>query len=192
MASTWHIAGLALEADWVEAWGTWVGGLGTAGTLAYALVALRRESDRRRQDVTRVDDAERKTQDLQARTVVLHSAECGGFRDQQINFYKVTMGNYGQYPITHIVAVMKHRDTGHELVSYNGGPDPVPVIEANSVRTLDWKFPLVAIPWPEHASQLELPDLFEVRVCFTDVYGIRWKVRPGLGEQPSRISDTKA
>jgi hypothetical protein len=171
----------------LEAWSTVVAAVGTAGALVYAAVGLSRERKTRRAEIGRLDETQRAEQDRQARTVVLHDPGCGGLQWVSIKQYNVTLGNYGRYPITNIVGMLTYRTTGLQVVYGNGGPVPLPVLEAGSRQTLHWDLSGHTIVWPKNIQSHELPDLFAAEVRFTDVHGIRWAVRPRLGQQPSRI-----
>lgn len=150
-------------------------------------MGLSRECKTRRTEIKRLDGAQGVEQDMQARTVVLHDPGCGGLQWVSIGEYNVTLGNYGRYPITHIVGLLTHRTTRLQVGYGNGGPAPLPVLEAGKRHTLHWDLSGHTVVWPKQAQSQELPDLFTAEVRFTDVHGIRWSVRPRLGQQPSRI-----
>lgn len=179
-----------LSPDWVEAIGTWVGGIGTVGTLIYASRALRHETERRRQDVKDLQESERNAQDAQARTVVLHDAGCSGRQSVDVSEYLVTLGNYGEFPITNVVSELTLKETGQEVayaVGWNqGGQAPLPVLKAGATQQLRWNTTGWDVKWPGEMRSHQLPDLFTLIVRFTDVHGIRWALRPGLGQQPAR------
>lgn len=179
-----------LSPDWVEAIGTWVGGIGTVGTLIYASRALRHETERRRQDIKDLQEAERSAQDAQARTVVLHNAGASGREFLAVDEYLVKIGNYGEYPITNVISELAVKETGQVIVHANGwargGQAPLAVLKPGASELLRWDTRDWNIKWPVALQSEQLPELFDLIVKFTDVHGIRWALRPGLGQQPAR------
>jgi hypothetical protein len=182
----------ASRADWLEAWATTVGAAGTVGALLYAAVGLARERRTRQQEITRLESEQRGTHEMEARTVVLHDPGCDGTQWIAISAYKVTLGNYGKYPITNVVGELIVRDSKLSVVYGNGGPVPISVLQASQQQTLMWELQRHGVAWPKEMQPHELPSLFKVEVQFTDVHGIRWALRPGLGQQPFRLFDTEA
>ncbi|PRX23480.1 hypothetical protein CLV67_103228 [Actinoplanes italicus] len=118
--------------------------------------------------------------------MVLHDAGVDGHLFGRMDQYKIVVGNYGMHPITNVVGKLVYRETQAQLGKFIGGPAPLPVLEGGKRQQLQWE---VMIKWPGAAQQHELPDHFDLEVQFTDVNGIRWAVRPGLGQQPSRVYD---
>lgn len=188
--------------EWIEAIGTWVGGLGTIGTLVYALVALRREAERRRTDVRALRDADRDSQDALARTVVMGIPQCGSRGGPVLLSYYVKIGNYGVHPITNFTAqLLITKDAkswapsaeipeDRKVPSSNGGPIRYPVFKPDDEKELVWdvranKIGLIKGLHDDQAAAM----FFELEVGFTDVHGIRWSLRPGVGQQPSRLYD---
>jgi len=167
--------------DWLAAIGTMVAAVGTVGTLAWQARGLKQERETRRDEVARLDAAQRDAEDAQARTVVLHDPGCDGMQWKLIQSYKVTVGNYGTHPITNVVAALTHRASRTHKV----GPTPLPVLTAGAHQTLTWR--VGPVPWPSGWNAEDLPNAFDCRVEFTDVHGIRWALRPGLGQEPSRV-----
>jgi hypothetical protein len=179
-----------LSSDWVEAVGTWIGGLGTVGTLIYAMLGLRREAAQRRAEIERLAAGQREAQHAQARTVVLHDADASldgdGFDTPEFLTVTLKAGNYGTAPITGVVGKLKR----HEPSS--GATEPHTafafVIPAGELRTLSWHIPLAGLPdgFGGSANPLlhDVLVLFHAEVEFTDSYGARWAFRYGPGEQP--------
>ena len=197
MTSSQHLASFAAEqaaapADWLEAWATVVGAIGTVGALLYAAIGLARERRTRQQDVARLEADQREAQEMQARTVVLHDPGCDGGQGIAISTYHANLGNYGMFPITNVVGTLIHRESRTEVTYGNGGPSPVSVLQNGKRHTLMWELKRHSIPWPKGLQSHELPTLFKVDVQFTDVRGIRLAVRPGLGQQPFRVYEPKA
>jgi hypothetical protein len=191
VASEWHFAGLVFEADWIEAWGTWVGGLGTIGTLIYAIVALRKEADRRREDVKQAKDQQREAHDTQARTVVLHDPALHNFAHEAGAVgYIVQVGNYGTLPITNITGKLTYRPKQWVVPEVEGCASHMVVLPPKH-DGLMWRIPVAELELPSDGQPQRHVDLFDVEVQFTDAYGTRWALRYGRGEQPSRVYDVR-
>ncbi|MDG4795389.1 hypothetical protein [Micromonospora sp. WMMD1082] len=175
------------RADWLAAWAGLLAAVGTVGTFVWQARALSRERETRREEVKRLEADQRDAQDAQARTIVLHNPGCGGNQRVSVRDYGVTLGNYGVHPITNIRTTLTHRETQQDLTA--GGPQPLPVLKAGDMQHLSWKVDGYNVVWPPDLDHHDLPNLFHCEVAFTDVNGVRWMVRPGLGQQPSRVFD---
>jgi hypothetical protein len=165
--------------EWVEAIGTWVGGLGTMGALLAALAALSNERKTRAEEMKRFREQEHLVRRAQARSIVLHndhidyrqpvpdSAQAGSER-----VYRVTLGNYSEYPINAVVATIHAHRQGEDPVT--DFPKFIPVLRANESIELEW--PLV----PEFLAIDGLPELpkassYKVDLMFVDVHGLTWE-----------------
>jgi hypothetical protein len=186
VASTLHIGGFTLEADWVEAWGTWVGGVGTIAAVIWAMYALRREARRGERD-------KREAQDLQARTVVMYqfrhdTQELEKLKESHIG-YAMKVGNYGNTHISELDALLVYGPTGVGV----GSTRIQRVLPAGSERTVrfqiaerdlgDW-----AETWQDHRDYSDSCDPFEILVSWSDIYGQRWSRSYGKGSQPTRVT----
>ena len=187
----------ATKADWLEAWATVAAAVGTIGAFVWQARALSQERRTRRAEIARLQAEQREAQDAQARTIVLHRESCTQSWDspnvepgpKTIVSYSVRLGNYGEHPITNVVAGLIYRPT-RELVR-GGEQRPLPRAVFFEEAWLSWHFEELSLPWPEGEPEEseKVPELFRCEVQFTDVHGTRWAVRPGLGQQPSRVYD---
>ncbi|WP_125810272.1 hypothetical protein [Actinoplanes sp. ATCC 53533] len=180
----------ATPADWTEAIATVVAAIGTVGALIYAAIGLARERQTRQYEIKRIEEDRREEQDMQARTVVLHHPTLPSAIENGLHYftsYSVHFGNYGIHPITNVTGVLTHRETKLEVVFGNGGPTPLAVLNAGDVKQLKWNLAAHSIQHPVEIEAHNLANLFKLEMQFTDVHGIRWSVRPGLGQQPSRV-----
>ncbi|MFG3297607.1 hypothetical protein [Micromonospora chersina] len=121
----------ANPADWIGAVAASVAAVGTVITFVWQYRGLQDERAARRQEIARLASDQRAAEDAQARTVVLHDAGCGGTQWVRVRDYGVTLGNYGLYPITHIVPVLTHRET-RQKVQGAGAPAPLAVLKAGT------------------------------------------------------------
>jgi hypothetical protein len=184
VASEWHFLGLVFEADWVEAWGTWVGGLGTVGALFYAVKALRSEIQHRRDDIREAKREQRAAEEAQARTVLFYDRSAEVRPGQPIRLaFKV--GNLGSTPITNVKGVMTHRYTGQKI-----GDDryaTLPALVPNGNDSLWWDVPADVLGnEPPPSNPPSLTGVLKVEVFWTDVHGIRWELELDSGQQPKR------
>jgi hypothetical protein len=189
VASTWHFLGFAVEADWVEAWGTWIGGSGTVGALFYAVKALRAEARNRQADIRQARQERRHAEDARARTVLFYdrSAEVRPGHPLRI---EVTVGNFGNSPITNVQGALTHRYTNRRV-----GNDTFAstlAIVAGGKEGLWWDVPADALGnKPPSSNPTSLTGVLKVEMLWTDVDGIRWVLELDSGQQPKRyIYDT--
>jgi hypothetical protein len=187
----------ATKADWLEAWATVVAAVGTVGAFAWQGLALRQERLTRRAEVARLQADQREAQDAQARTVVVHRAYAtkmwhnkrtdGPDDPRLIGDYRVTLGNYGEFPITNVVSTLTYIPR-RWVVELDEDRVPWPKAVMLGEEILQWDLSRLLLPWPEDLGEDDNGEhLFACEVHFTDVHGIRWSVRPGLGQQPLRV-----
>jgi hypothetical protein len=174
VASTWEILGFKIEPDWLEAWGTWVGGIGTISAVLWAMYVVKREA-------RRLEDDKREAQDLQANTVVLHDFDNGPPHAESHRPFLIQVGNYGLTPITRIKGWITHQPTGARARSTL----PIQVLPANTSRSLEYRLPPDVPVWVDHpTSWSSFP--FQLFVGWTDVHGNRWHLKYGEDQQPVR------
>jgi hypothetical protein len=173
------------SADWLEAWGTVAAAVGTIGALVYQARALARERASRREDVARLDAAQRAAAAAQARTIIFHDARCSGRPNQFVDGYSVTLGNYGSQPVTNVELKLCSFIDGREMVINDRGPGFLPVLASNVRMDLSWDLKGRGVAWPAGTSVDEAPDMFVIELEFTDFHGVKWRCRRGEG--PVRV-----
>jgi hypothetical protein len=173
VASTWNFLGFAIEADWLEAWATVAGAVGTAGTLIYAVVGLARERKTRRAELARIEKEQHAAQESQARTVVVHSKSIRPTSDPKKPSLSAKVGNYGTSAVTGVACLLLYVDAGKREIA--GEIIVHPVLKANEVEELTW--PLSGAIDLKRISGEHLDfesQKFDVEVSFNDVHGARW------------------
>lgn len=173
MASTWDFLGFAIEADWVEAWATVAGAVSTAGTLIYAAAGLAQERKTRRTDMARIEKERQATQDLQARTVVVHDRSICSPDDPRNPYLVAKVGNYGTSAVTGLACVLMYVDGGRRHTA--GEILTFPVLKPGDVKHLTWPLSgAIALKWIS-GSHIEYESLrFDVEATFSDSQGARW------------------
>ncbi|MFF5079221.1 hypothetical protein ACFY36_19355 [Actinoplanes sp. NPDC000266] len=186
MASTWHFLGFAIEADWWEAWGTWIGGIGTVGALFYAGKGVRAEAGKRRQDLQQAKNDRRSAQEAQARTVVIHGPTA---KVSPVSVeLKLKVGNYGHSPITHVKGVMTHRHTGKFVGDDKFASCPA-LPSGGGTADLWWTVHFREFKnQPPPTELASLTGVLKIQILWTDVEGDRWELEFDSGQQPIRYT----
>lgn len=195
MASTWSFLGFAIEADWLEAWATVAGSVGTAGTLIYAAVGLAGERRTRRAELARIEKEQHAAQESQARTVVVHSRSIQHAGDPRKPYLSAKVGNYGASAVTAIACLLLYVDAGKRQAA--GEIVTIPVLRAGEEQELKWPLAgAVDLKWISVNDQHIDAPRFDVEVSFNDAHGARWTTddagitRPSsvyLGEKEERL-----
>ncbi|MEU8821813.1 hypothetical protein [Actinoplanes sp. NPDC048796] len=175
--------------DWVEAIGTWVGGVGTGLAVIYAARGVRISERNREEDARQARKAERESQAAQARTLRLHSLGVDGHVGGRLDTFKGSIGNYGLHPVTNIVGKLVYIPTKQEIGIHIGGPTPITVLDSGDSQELSWDLQGYGLKDEGELVMGRSQNLFDFEVHFTDVHGNRWAIRPGAGEQPFRLFD---
>jgi hypothetical protein len=157
-----------LTPDWVEAIGTWFGGLSTAGALWAAWASLRNERRTRITDVERLRQEEHLARQARARSVVLHNPHL----DDTAAVYRITLGNYSEYPVTGVVATISYHPHGEEAVP--GFPKFIPVLPAQESTTLEWSL-LPEFGDEDESREPPRAQSYAVELLFLDVHGVAWE-----------------
>jgi hypothetical protein len=195
VGSTWNFLGSAIEADWLEAWATVVGSVGTVGTLIYAAVGLARERSTRRAELARIEKEQHAAQESQARTVVVHSQSIQSASDPEKPYLSAKVGNYGTSAITGVACLLLYVDAGKRQTA--GEIVTLPVLRAGQEQELKWPLSgAVDLKWISVKDLDADAQRFDVEVSFNDAYGARWTTddagitRPSpvyLGEKEERL-----
>jgi len=169
--------------DWVEAIGTWVGGLGTVGALWAAIRALNNERAARAEEIRRLRDEEIIRHRTQARSIVLHdakvddrSAERDSSQVRAERVYRVTLGKNSEHAINSIAASIRAHEYGEPSIP--GFPQWIPVLRAGESILLEWPV------FPRTGPEDGLPELtsatkYSVGLMFSDVHGLVWETSSG-------------
>ena len=164
-----------MSADWVEAWATVVAAIGTVGALIWQARALKVERKTRRSEIARLEGA-------QARTIVLHDTEAAPVLLRQGSpvlekpVVTATLGNYGDQPVTEVIASLRWRNPAGGEVLTASNQSFVPVLTAGKTHKLIWfldmSFEKGELVFPGEWE--EFTAMFDVEVTFNDVHGSRF------------------
>ena len=183
MTSTLHIGGLALEPDWVEAWGTWFSGLISAGALYYVGRSFNHERRLRREADAERDAERRRAQEAQAGTVAIFGRKTRRLDGTSgIMCFEVQVANYGSAAVTDVVGRLTYLSTGAEIGTELGDFSSAAALSAGEVKRFEWRFPVPAGVTPTSAD-----GLFRPEVSFLDIHGTRCSRSYGKDQRLHRV-----
>lgn len=203
-----------LTPDWVEAIATCIAAVGTVGTLFWQARALRQERETRRSEVKRLEADQRANQDAQARTIVAYPSLAESISvDCSNGSVTVRVVNYGVHPVINLTGLATNILTGASVSvdKFSSGgnilndipentraaaddhrQDTLQVLDAGAFIEMNFRLqemPKFGFPGTSHYERLQsLAQAMRVEIQFTDLHGIRWALRAGLGQQPTRIT----
>ncbi|MFI7547219.1 hypothetical protein [Actinoplanes sp. NPDC049599] len=195
VTSTWHIAGLVLEADWVEAWATAAGAVGAVGAFTWQARALAHERKTRREEVRRLAQDQKDMLSAQARLVVLDDphVSAGEIRVPVTNnvieygTYQVVIRNFGELPVYNLHSSIVYIPEDESVMHKGKGAVWLKILpgKGESIISFDIKENFPDVKLPEGTSWKDLGRRFLIDVTFVDVHGMNWRITEDNSVRPA-------